>query len=108
MSLHYLKVTIASTGVAQALGASLPAGSLTRAKEVTIQNNTAAAFNIGDATVTGVSANPSLGIRLDPTGSSSASISHIKFGPTDAYNQDLNSIYINGTATNHADVLYVL
>lgn len=97
---HYLLVT---------LGVAATPLSSTRitCKELTIQNNSAHAANIGDSSVTGVAANPSKGIRLDPTGTNSAAISNYKFGPFEAYNIDLSQIFAFGTQNDHLDVIYV-
>lgn len=99
MSMHYLLVTI-GTGATQLTTTRTPC------KEINIQNNSAHACNIGDSTVTAPTASPSRGIRLDPTGTNSAAISHYKFGPFEAHILNVADLFVFGTNGDHLDVIY--
>ena len=87
-------------------GATPLAAQRTVCKEIFIQNNSTHAMNIGDSTVTLPTANPSRGIRLDPSGTNSAAIATLHLGPFEAYNIDLSQLYVFGTQNDHIDIIY--
>lgn len=93
MSMHYLQVTIGASGTTQFTTARTPI------REIWIENNATHTMRIGDSTVTSTK-----GFSLASGG---AANSNLHLGPHPALNMDLTDFFVNGTATDTLDVLFV-